>query len=154
MTSRAHAVMSMVKDEWERQGGGARAGVTEVELEAFERKHGLELPEDVADYFRTVDGMSEDESDQLGIRFWSLDELRPVVEELPSVDAGAFKDYFVFADYSMWAHGYAVRLGQPGDDVIIVGGENPVAVAPSFREFLQLYLTQPERLFPGNGRTA
>ena len=153
MTSRTHAVMPMVKGEWERHGVSARAGVANVAIEAFERKHKIELPEDVADYFRAVDGMSEDESDQLGIRFWPLDELRPVVEELPAAEADPFKDYFVFADYSMWAHGYAVRLGQPVDDVIIVGGESPVAVAPSFREFLQLYLTQPDRLFPGNARS-
>lgn len=152
MTSRADAVMPMVKAEWQRHGAAPRPGVTDAELEAFERKQRVELPEDVADYFRAVDGMNEDESDELGIRFWTLDELRPVVEELPTADGDAFKDYFVFADYSMWAHGYAVRLDQTATDVIIVGGENPIAVAPSFREFLQLYLTQRDRLFPGNAR--
>jgi hypothetical protein len=142
--------MPIVKAEWKRHGAAPRAGVTDAEIHSFERKQGVKLPEDVADYFRAVDGMNEDESDELGIRFWSLDELRPVVEELPAADGDAFKDYFVFADYSMWAHGYAVRLDQIANDVIIVGGEKPIAVAPSFREFLQLYLTQRDRLFPGN----
>lgn len=153
MTRRTYAVAPMIKREWERHGVGLRAGATAVEIEGFERKHGIELPQDLADYFRAVDGMGEDEADQLGIRFWSLHELRRVVAELPTPEAGRFQEYFVFADYSMWAHGYAVRLGQPEDDVIIVGGDQAIAVAASFGEFLQLYLTEPDRLFPDNART-
>lgn len=153
MISRTHAVVQMIKSEWERHGAVVRAGVTTVGIEAFQRKYGVELPEDVADYFRAVDGMREDESDHLGIRFWALDELCPVVEALPTAKGSAFKEYFVFADYSMWAHGYAVRLGQLRNDVIVVGGDDPVAVAPSFREFLQLYLSQPDGVFPSNTRT-
>jgi hypothetical protein len=152
MMSRVDAMMPMIRAEWERHGATLRAGVTDAEIGDFQRKRGVELPEDVADFFRAVDGMNEGDCDQLGVRFWSLDELRPVVEELPATDGHTFKGYFVFGDYSMWAHGYAVRLDRIANDVIIVGGQNPIPIAPSFREFLQLYLAQPDRLFPGNTR--
>jgi hypothetical protein len=150
--SRVDAMMPIVKAEWKRHGAELRAGVNDAEISAFESKQGVELPADVADFFRAVDGMSEGDCDKQGVRFWSLDELRPVVEELPGANDERFKGYFVFGDYSMWAHGYAVRLDGMANDVILVGGQNPVAVAPSFREFIQLYLTQPDRLFPGDAR--
>lgn len=140
--------MQMLKENWERHGIAARPGVSSLEIEAFERLHGTRLSEDVVDYLRAIDGMNEDEVDQFGIRFWSLGEMREAHEEVPTTDADALRNYFVFADYSLWTHGYAVRLGESADDVIIVGGEHPVAVAPSFSAFLQLYLRQPERLFP------
>jgi hypothetical protein len=145
-------MMAMVRAKWEQNGAALRAGATEAEIGAFERKQGVELPEDVADFFRAVDGMNEGDCDELGVRFWSLDELRPVVDELPAADGDTFKGYFVFGDYSMWAHGYAVRLDRMANDVVLVGGETAVTIAPSFREFLELYLSQPGRLFPENAR--
>jgi hypothetical protein len=143
----------MVKAGWERHGIAARPGASALEIEAFERLHGTRLSEDVADYFRAIDGMNEDDVDQFSIRFWSLGEMRSAQEEVPTTNIDALRDYFVFADYSLWAHGYAVRLGEMGDDVIVVGGERPVAVAPSFGAFLELYVSHPERLFPNNPRT-
>jgi hypothetical protein len=148
MTSRISKLLPLVKAEWKQHGVAPRPGASGVEIAAFERAHGILLSVDVADYFRAVDGMNETEADQFGICFWSLKKMRAAREEIPAAHAAAFESYFVFADYSLWAHGYAVRLGEAGDDVIIVGDESPVSIAPSFAAFFELYLQQPDRLFP------
>ena len=147
MTSRASMLISMVKNAWKKSGVALRSGVTEANIKAFEQSYGIRLPADIAEYFRSADGMDESDVDEHTIRFWPLSEVRPVLEEIPSASADLFGGYFVFADYSMWAHGYAVHLND-GTDVIIVGGDRPITVASSFGDFLELYMNQPEKLFP------
>jgi hypothetical protein len=147
MTLRASILISMVKDAWRKSGVSPRSGATEASIQAFEQSYGIRLPADIAEYFRSTDGMDEDDVDEHTIRFWRLSEMRPVLEELPGANADLFGGYFVFADYSLWAHGYAVHLND-STDVIVVGGERPITVAASFGDFLELYVKQPIKLFP------
>jgi len=138
----------MVKDGWKKAGVALRSGVAEANIRAFEKSYGIRLPPDVAEYFRSTDGMDKGDVDEHTIRFWPLSEMRPVLEEIPSARADIFDGYFIFADYSLWAHGYAVHLSDGTDDVIIVGEERPVTIAPSFVDFLELYVNDPAKLFP------
>lgn len=52
----------------------------------------------------------------------------------------------VFAEFSVWAHEYALRVSD-GAVVLIYGGP-PVVVATSFSNFLVTYLTSVRQLFP------
>ena len=55
-------------------------------LAAFEHEFGVSLPSDLRDYFLTMDGMPEEETDKEMIRFWRLEE----VKALPTGGTGLF----------------------------------------------------------------
>ena len=84
-------------------------------------------------------------------RFWPLREVKRLSEELPAepLHHTEFKDYFLFADYSLWACAYAVRLTKSLDRrnfVVMIGGDVPINLAEPFDEFAQIYLDDPARL--------
>jgi cell wall assembly regulator SMI1 len=137
----------LVGKSWRDSGIAIRPGVAQADIDTFELSHGVHLPDEMAEYFRLIDGMNEGSADEHGIRFWPLVEVRAVLEEIPKASKDLFDGYFVFADYSLWAHGYAVHLIEGKSDVIIAGGETPFKVAASFGEFLELYINNPEMLF-------
>lgn len=138
---------------WRARGLRIRAGANELDLERFEGEHHLVLPADLRAFLVVANGMESEEIDpDTQIRFWSLSEIRSVAEELSGeVDLPDRLDaFFVFADYSLWAHAYAIRLSAIPDEtnpVVIVGGDEPIQVATSFSHFLEKYLEDPNQLF-------
>jgi hypothetical protein len=64
------------------------------------------------------------------VGFWDIDEIRPLNEECPELATLADDDFFVFADYSIWALGYAVRFGtgQDYETAVFLIGERSVDV--------------------------
>lgn len=136
-------------NEWAGAMTSLRRGVTRQQLEEFERRHHVRVPAEFAGYLSTVDGMNLGESDRHDIRFWPLAEIRSVLTELPDADPGQFEHYFIFADYCLWCHAYAIRLSEETrNDVVIVGGDSPITVGGSFADFLRHYVRSPEKLFP------
>jgi hypothetical protein len=64
-------------------------------------------------------------------------------------DPEAYQGCFVFADWSIWVQGYAIRLSPPGDcSVLLIGNATGVTVADSFAAFLDKYLHNQIALFP------
>jgi hypothetical protein len=134
--------------------------VTDNDIDAFESIHRVRIPTDFAQYFRSLDGMNDGDTDQHGIRFWPLANVRQATSELETLDPAAFAGLFVFADFMLWSHAYAIRIGsQGGSEVALVADQGtsqgspakitaPIPIAPSFGEFLFLYLREPESLFP------
>jgi hypothetical protein len=127
---------------WTDSGAAVRPGNARAHVIEFERAQGVRLPADLAEYFARVDGMDEGSCDEHCIRFWPLAEVKTVGEELDDSRSAACRDYFVFADYSIWTHAYAIRV-DPGNEVVVVGGDEPIRVASSFTDFVGKYLTQP-----------
>jgi hypothetical protein len=137
---------------WESLGLPARPGVSADEIAQFEARYGVVLPQDLRQYYSVVDGV-DGESMVRGhpFRFWPLREVKPVSEDMPEepLHHSEFKDYFLFADYSLWACAYAVKLTKSRDNrtfVVMIGGDVPVHLAGSFEEFVQIYLGDPARL--------
>ena len=93
--------------------------------------------------------MDEAVYDRHFIRFWQLAEIVPAAGQLENTDAIAYAGYFVFADWSISAHEYAVHSENGG--VALIGGPQPTVIASSFSVFLDLYLNDPDALF---GRTS
>lgn len=131
--------------------GIARAGTRRANLDAVEQRYRVRLPDEFAALFLAADGMTEEAVDDLMIRFWPIAELRPASDEVAKEDAFAYGGFFIFADYSLWAHGYAIKLDDSANagTIAIVGGPRPVAVASSFSSFLEIYVRHPDRLFAG-----
>ena len=143
-----------LKQFWLRYEIKLRSGASEVELRLFEDKYNVSLPDDLKDYFATVDGFDCSVN-------WMTDEnvitFLPLAEVVPSsqtwaLDVPDADSYFVFADYSLSCHVYMIRLRKDlshGSQVFIAHDSNPIQIAVSFSEFVRGYLADDYKvLFP------
>lgn len=139
------SLLSDISRQWREQGLEVASGASLPELRTFESRFQVQCPEDFAMYLLTLGGMPKGVWDEHLIRFWPLAEIRPAEGETdPSTHSG----YFLFADYSISAHEYGIQLStSPRSDVALIGGPAPKTVAPSFSEFLTLYLSDPASIF-------
>ncbi len=143
-----------LKRFWLRQGISLLPGASESELVAFEAKHSVRLPEDLRDYLATVNGFDGSEhwmTDDEVITFLGLGDMKPLNDYWsPAITGG--DSYFVFADYSIAAHVFAIRLSKASvskNDVVVVYDDRPLEVADSFSKFVEGYLSKAESvLFP------
>ena len=142
-----------LKRYWASHNVEINAGVSEADLKTFEDKYGVVLPDDLREYFRCVNGMAPDEIDDGMIRFWMLEEVAPLPEGAPQYSDGEYvknpETLFLFADYSIWAHAYAIRLGRTtldSNEVVIIGYKSPKLISDSFSEFVETYLTMKDLL--------
>lgn len=144
-----------LRDHWFSQGVPLNDAVASATLESFEKKNGVVLPADLRDYFLEVNGMKPDTSDDALIRFWMLEEVRALPDAAPEYADSRYlerpESLFLFADFSLWAHAYAIRLtAAPSEknEVFIIGSDSPILLFQSFSEFVDCYLTKQDRLFP------
>ena len=143
----------LVKTHWLRQGIKLSRGAIESEISAFEAKHDVCLPEDMREFFAIVNGFdnrSGEEVDNDMMTFFSLEEIKPLNASDWGVVSRA-ESYFVFADWSISAHVYAVRLlkDSAASGPVVVVYDALVKVADSFAEFMQAYLEDNKAvLFP------
>ncbi|HKB65781.1 MAG TPA: SMI1/KNR4 family protein [Pyrinomonadaceae bacterium] len=142
-----------LKRHWSSHNVEINAGVSEARLKAFEEKYSVVLPDDLRDYFRCVNGMAPDEVDDGMIRFWMLEEIEPLPQSAPQYSDGTYvqnpETLFLFADYSLWAHAYAIHLENTeleSNEVIIIGYESPKLISDSFSKFVGTYLTSKDLL--------
>ena len=122
---------------------------TEKEILLFEKLHNILLPNDLKEYFLLFNGTGEGNFGDSGYAFFSLDELKLVVDESSTSDEKEiYKDCFAFSDYMVWCWGYVIKLSETvGDNpVYSIHLEKPPKhkVANSFSEFINLYLEDPD----------
>lgn len=147
------SVGESLKRHWSSQNLYINAGVSKAELDSFEFKYQVVLPEDLRDYFFCVNGMAPDVVDDGMIRFWMLEELQPLAQGPPVFsDPGYIQNsesLFLFADYSIWAHAYAIRLESvpmQSNEIVIIGYKSPVIICNCFSDFVARYLTDKDLL--------
>jgi hypothetical protein len=150
-----------LKNHWLSQGIEINPGVSNEELTAFESRYHVFLPSDMRDYFLTVNGMAVGVSDDALIRFWSLNEVKPIPEEAPGYSDPSYiqdaQSLFLFADYCIWSHAYAIRLSSSqntSNPVIVIGDETPTRMFDSFSELVSSYLSDPDRLLTNIKQTS
>ena len=144
-----------LRNHWISHNVECNSGVSEDSLVAFEDRYGVTLPTDLRDYFLTVNGMLDGVTDQDLIRFWTLEEVTPLPSGAPEYASQEYVDnpesLFLFADYSLWAHAYAIRLvsSPPNkNEILIIGGDYPIRLFQSFSDLLDSYLTDKALMFP------
>jgi hypothetical protein len=120
---------------------------TQEAITDFQSRYSIQLPKDFSDLLLATNGTTEDNE---GLRFWDLDEIKPISEvlNLSSTDFPKSlsdpQNYFIFADWLIHAHFYAIRLKpELSQDVLWVGYGDHFECARSFSEFIQLYLAYP-----------
>ena len=143
-----------LKHHWLSHDVAFNDGVSPDSLAEFERRSGVVLPPDMRDYFLVVNGMPEDVSDDEMLRFWSLEEVKPLTAGAPDYATADYIDnpqsVFLFADYSLWAHAYAIRLGAAElsrNEIFIIGGDYPILLFRSFSELVESYLADKRLMF-------
>lgn len=135
------SVGAQLAQRWKAAQLKIRGGASAKQLSQFENQFDAKLGPDIRAYFQAVDGMEKNEMDADHIRFWPLAEVKPL-------DAEQYRDYYLFADYLLWSHIYAVDLSPVGSGgIVLVGGKEPRRVASSFAEFVRLYLEKPKAIF-------
>ena len=152
-----------LREYWESNHFHIRSGLPPEAIQRFEAKYNVVLPADLHEYFRAIDGMEDGDSDNELVAFLPLADIKPVPEELrtfagtpdyTSICDGlpAAPKFFVFADYMITSHVYAIRLSQDPEaptPVIWICGPYWSDIAPSFSVFIEDYLTDFERVrFP------
>ena len=147
--------LQRLKDHWNSLRVKFNEGVTENSIAAFECQYGVVLPTDMRVFFLTLNGMPDDIADEEMIRFWRLEEVKPLSSVAPAYATPDYIDnsqsLFVFADYSLWAHAYAIRLDSrecDTNEIFIIGGDYPVPLFHSFSELVDRYVVDRSCMFP------
>lgn len=153
---------------WESNHFHMRSGLSPETIRRFETQYNVVLPTDLREYFLVNDGMEDGDSDNELVAFLPLADIKPVPEELSSF--AGIPDYssicdglpdaqkcFVFADYMIRSHVYAIRLSQDSEaltPVIWICGPYWSEISPSFSAFIEDYVTDFERIrFPRIARS-
>ena len=142
MTRTIEELLAEVRKRWTEQSIQTEPPATIANLRAFESAFNVRCPDDFASYLTTLGGMKDGMWDRHLIRFWPLPEIRPL-EDMPD-----YAGYFVFADYSISAHEYALQCGRSNrSDVVLVGAATLRTIAATFSEFVARYLDDIGALF-------
>jgi TonB family protein len=144
-------ILAEIERRWVADGFGRGPLVTEADIAAFEARHGRGLPADARAYFMALNGFaSYSAMDEELLAFWNLSHVCPLSDEAPYLNVPDAESYFVFVDFLMWSHAYAMRL-HPGEnptaEVVYVDDDQPVVVAGSLTEFLEGYLRADFAMF-------
>ena len=136
---------------WHATNAWPEPGVAPERLDAFEAKHHVRLPRRFRALYERVNGTHGDEN---LLRFYPLDEIRPLAEEdavvrrlvgsWPERGLPDAESYFVFADYMIFSHVYALRLSppevaDPNPVLWVLSGTQHEEIASCFDEFLAMY---------------
>jgi hypothetical protein len=148
------SVGERLKSYWISIGTKVRPGASHEAIQSFEAAHGVRLSQDLSDYYQSVDGMAEGQTDNDMLEFLPLNSLKSITEEL--IEFGGIPDYrglreslpdpyqcFVIIDYMIRSHVYAVRLSHDPlavTPVIWICGPHWEVIAPSFSDFGERYL--------------
>ena len=128
-------------------------------LNDFESAHGLLIPSDLIEYFKSMDNAVYELNKDL-FQFYGFDDFKSVEQELGNWGGVPnytnlvntlhdSKDCFVFADYMSHLFAYAIRLYKTqheANEIYLICGEQFKVIANSFSEFLGLYLDDSDEL--------
>lgn len=138
-----------LKAYWISFGARVGSGASPEAIEAFETRNGVQLPDDLRDYFLVVNGLEEGEWDEEMTEWYSLVRWERLTETGWNSDGIQDPEsYFLFADYSLDALGYTARLSPNKSDpnfIMRLGGK-PELIAESFSRLIEAYLADPTTL--------
>jgi hypothetical protein len=146
---------------WRSNGLVVTKGKSESDIRIFESRYEVVLPTDLRTYFLQTDGMNRtylhNYQDAQGFSFYPLSSVTTLFQSSSKLTGIHYDNYdlkslFIFADYLDLSWAYAIRLYmKPSRDneVMLVGDMSLIKVADSFTEFIELYLMDSSRLYPG-----
>jgi hypothetical protein len=162
-TPSLNSAAGKLNHHWKSNGLQIVRGAPQQDIQTFESRYSVVLPNDLREYFLNSNGMPQvagSECDREGFGFYPLARVKNVVEEYARLKPGGPitptishpETYFVFVDYLQWCWAYAIRLTNDpsqSNEVIHVGTLHPKLIAHSFKEFVDLYVKDASELYPG-----
>jgi hypothetical protein len=148
--SEKHAVLAKIETKWRDEGLSINAAASDEEIDRFCRRYGVGLPPPLLAYVSELNGLRANTYDGDFFRFWPLSEIQPVGDAWSGYrNLAAFQGVFLFADFSINAHGYGIRLDDVNTGAVVaVAGDKLIPVAGSLWSFFEMYLTDQNSLFP------
>jgi len=146
-------LIERLRQHWLDQGITLGNGASEFEVGRFESKYNIALPDDFREYLLSISWPVFEERweiDDYLISFWSIDRIKNLKEKYPHFKNSEAESYFIFADYSLSCHTYAIRLQQkeaitPIFFTCYIAPDYPIIqIAFSFTEFLERYIANDE----------
>ena len=148
------ALIARFVDRLRSAGLAAPTGIPLEQVRQFEARYRVQLPTDMVQFFRCVNGMKPGDLDpENHLRVWALDEIEPLAAQVPEY-ATSVEDAehaFVVADFLIWSLGYATWLtpsAVSASPIFLVGDGPPIRIAASFQEFLEMYVDNSPELVP------
>lgn len=153
-------IIENVKNKWIEKGIALSPIDSIKEIDKFELENRLLLPEDIKAFFTHLRGGKDMYDDDLFL-FYSFDNFKSIDDSLKNwrgiPDYGnivntlaQYKEYYVFANYSIMLFSYAIRLyeyKQNEHEIIVICGDEYLQIANSFSGFLELYLNDSVDLY-------
>jgi hypothetical protein len=144
-----------LKESWTISKMNICSNVNNDAISSFQLNNKLLLPEDLIEYFKTLNG-TQKIYDQKFFQFYSLDQFKQIHIEYENWEGvpnyrdivntlKEYENYFVFADYQIHLFSYVIRLYPDksiNNEVLVVCGSDYKHIANSFKEFLDLYLSE------------
>ena len=124
-------LLRQLMDRWSADGIKLPAGATDADIQRFEARCGVRLPADMAEYFRTVNGMGTrgpiDLMDSRQYCFWDLDSVVNIVDELGDTAIEEYlpnaREFFIFADECVCIKYVCINLASADNAVICITPE-------------------------------
>jgi SMI1 / KNR4 family (SUKH-1) len=136
--------------KWKAAKVPIQSPCTETEINAFESRFAVTVPDDLKHFLILANGTSSLVLDNDGYAFWSLNEFKPVssMEHQESINwPEDTKKYFCFMDWLLNSDVFAISLypNQSGTNPIIrVFDKSQTVLAQSFTDFVEKYLANPD----------
>ncbi|HMG18580.1 MAG TPA: SMI1/KNR4 family protein [Gemmatimonadales bacterium] len=149
-------ILRDLTDAWTVMGFARARPADEPQINEFETKYHVRLPPDFRAYVASLNGGESGRDgpmDSSQIAFWRLDQIEPLVKE--SSDGPPV--LFVFADFLIDSHAYAIQLSDDPNTptpVFIDWGERTEKVADSFSSFIHSYLSNDRHVLFGADESA
>jgi len=145
------ATHDILRDWWRGHDGPTGESIPEEAVAAFEKRHGLTLPDDFRAYLLHASPATE-EMDAECTTWWPFERLRTLPEECPDdapapILLGRDAQCVVFADHLIWCWAWAICCADDENHgkVILVSGDDRF-VADSFTDFVRRHLTDWQSL--------
>jgi hypothetical protein len=143
----SHPLVDALVKRWREQGVLSWEVASSEQIERFEKREHVTLPEDFKTYLQLANGTGGSGGCDVDnvLAFWTIDE----IEEYEFT-----KNLYVFADYMQKSWSYAIALGDniyTDGSIFRVGNPThiPVQIVSSFTEFIALYFEDVDSLiFP------
>jgi hypothetical protein len=151
-------LIRQVIEQWRAEDIPIRPAVTSEAITDFELRYRVKLPSDMRIFYSTVDGMGDHYDDKTFLRFWPLEQIKPIPEHIHGCAEGIsdFDAYFVFFDHSIDVSLHAIRLERAVESEPSIARLSPPFLnSPpsldlqfnSFTDFLTAYRNAPDTLF-------
>lgn len=136
------SITHQLRHHWEQKHVECGEQILSENIKDFEVMNKVVLPLDFREYLIELNGMIGNNSDDDGMRFYPLKEIRRC-DYNDQKYLVLNKNFYIFADFSVDLFNYAIELlptSSATNSVCLIGAEAPILIAQSFTDFLKIYL--------------